>query len=242
MSSGKLSGTTIQTVSYKAFEMSNGPKAYEANYSFHEEIANAVTHGLACALSIAGLVLLILFALRYTDSVLTLTSVIIFGASLILLYLTSTLYHAIPFRRTKRILQQLDHSMIYVLIAGSYTPFCLVVLNGITGIALLTFVWTVAIVGIAFQHWLLQKSDWLNCGLYLVMGWAVLPCIKPLMDNLPTGGLWLLAAGGITYSVGVIFYIWQGLKFSHAIWHLFVLAGSVLQYLAVLLYVIPVLN
>ena len=108
--------------------MANGPKACEESYSLHEEIANAITHGLACALSIAGLVLLIIFAIRYTDSALTLTSVIVFGASLVLLYLTSTLYHAIPFQRPKKILQQLDHSMIYVLIAGSYTPFCLVVL------------------------------------------------------------------------------------------------------------------
>lgn len=222
--------------------MANGPKACEASYSLHEEIANAITHGLACALSIAGLVLLIIFAIRYTDSALTLTSVIVFGASLVLLYLTSTLYHAIPFRRPKKILQQLDHSMIYVLIAGSYTPFCLVVLKGVMGIALFAFVWTIAVFGIVFQRWLLQKSDWLNCGLYLLMGWSVLPCIKPLVENLPSGGLWLLAAGGVTYSVGVVFYIWQSLKFSHAIWHVFVLAGSVLQYLAVLLYVIPVLR
>ena len=222
--------------------MANGPKACEASYSLHEAIANAITHGLACALSIAGLVLLIIFAIRYTDSALTLTSVIVFGASLVLLYLTSTLYHAIPFRRPKKILQQLDHSMIYVLIAGSYTPFCLVVLKGVAGIALFAFVWTIAVFGIVFQRWLLQKSDWLNCGLYLLMGWSVLPCIKPLVENLPSGGLWLLAAGGVTYSVGVVFYIWQSLKFSHAIWHVFVLAGSVLQYLAVLLYVIPVLR
>ncbi len=222
--------------------MANGPKACEASYSLHEEIANAITHGLACALSIAGLVLLIIFAIRYTDSALTLTSVIVFGASLVLLYLTSTLYHAIPFRRPKKILQQLDHSMIYVLIAGSYTPFCLVVLKGVAGIALFAFVWAIAVFGIVFQRWLLQKSDWLNCGLYLLMGWSVLPCIKPLVENLPSGGLWLLAAGGVTYSVGVVFYIWQSLKFSHAIWHVFVLAGSVLQYLAVLLYVIPVLR
>lgn len=222
--------------------MANGPKACEASYSLHEEIANAITHGLACALSIAGLVLLIIFAIRYTDSALTLTSVIVFGASLVLLYLTSTLYHAIPFQRPKKILQQLDHSMIYVLIAGSYTPFCLVVLKGMTGITLFAFVWAIAVFGIVFQRWLLQKSDWLNCGLYLLMGWSVLPCIKPLVENLPSGGLWLLAAGGVTYSVGVVFYIWQSLKFSHAIWHVFVLAGSVLQYLAVLLYVIPVLR
>ena len=119
--------------------MANGPKACEASYSLHEEIANAITHGLACALSIAGLVLLIIFAIRYTDSALTLTSVIVFGASLVLLYLTSTLYHAIPFRRPKKILQQLDHSMIYVLIAGSYTPFCLVVLKGVAGGGLYLF-------------------------------------------------------------------------------------------------------
>lgn len=217
-------------------------RAYEASYTVGEEIANAVTHGVATLLSIAGLVLLIVFSVRYADSALLVSSVTVFGVSLILLYLTSTLYHAIPFPKIKKVFQVLDHSMIYVLIAGSYTPFCLVTLGGTTGLILCAAEWAIALAGIVFQKVLLKRSDWLNCALYLAMGWLVLLVIKPLVAGLPAGGLALLACGGMAYSVGVIFYVWERLPFSHAIWHVFVLAGSVLQYLAVLLYVIPVLH
>ena len=132
--------------------------------------------------------------------------------------------------------------MIYVLIAGSYTPFCLVTLKGVTGIGLCIAVWSIAIAGIALQGILIKQSKWLNSLLYLAMGWLVILVIEPLIQNLPNGGLWLLTAGGLSYSLGVIFYIWKALPYSHAIWHLFVFAGTVLQFLAVLLYVIPVFD
>ena len=132
--------------------------------------------------------------------------------------------------------------MIFVLIAGSYTPFCLVTLKGVTGIGLCIAVWSIAIVGIALQGVLIKQSKWLNSLLYLAMGWLVLLVIEPLIESLPNTGLWLLTAGGLSYSLGVIFYIWKTLPYSHAIWHLFVFAGTVLQFLAVLLYVIPVFN
>lgn len=212
------------------------------SYSTGEEIANAVTHGLAALMSIAGLAILVGFAVAYSGSPTVITAVSVFGASMIFLYVASTLYHAIPNPKAKRILQRLDHSMIYVLIAGSYTPFCLVTLEGVAGIALCIAVWAIAVAGIALQGLLIKKSKWLNSLLYLAMGWLVILVIEPLIENLPNGGLWLLTAGGLSYSLGVIFYIWKTMPYSHAIWHVFVFAGTLLQFLAVLLYVIPVFN
>ncbi len=211
-------------------------------YSTGEEIANAVTHGVAALMSIAGLAILVGFAVAYSGSPTVITAVSVFGASMIFLYVASTLYHAIPNPKAKQILQRLDHSMIFVLIAGSYTPFCLVTLKGVTGIGLCIAVWSIAIVGIALQGVLIKQSKWLNSLLYLTMGWLVLLVIEPLIESLPNTGLWLLTAGGLSYSLGVIFYVWKTLPYSHAIWHLFVFAGTVLQFLAVLLYVIPVFN
>lgn len=211
-------------------------------YSTSEEIANAVTHGVAALMSIAGLAILVGFAVAYSGSPTVITAVSVFGASMIFLYVASTLYHAIPNPKAKQILQRLDHSMIFVLIAGSYTPFCLVTLKGVTGIGLCIAVWSIAIVGIALQGILIKQSKWLNSLLYLTMGWLVLLVIEPLIESLPNTGLWLLTAGGLSYSLGVIFYVWKTLPYSHAIWHLFVFAGTVLQFLAVLLYVIPVFN
>lgn len=213
--------------------------ACDASYTVGEEIANAVTHGVAAILSIAGLAILVGFAAAFSGSALVVTAVSIFGASMVLLYTSSTLYHSIPYGRAKKVLQVLDHSMIYVLIAGSYTPFCLITLNGWLGFTLCSAVWVIAFVGISLQKFLLKRSDWINCALYLLMGWCVILVMKPLYQALPAGGLWLLASGGLAYTVGVIFYVWEKLPYSHAIWHVFVFAGTLLQYLAVLLYVIP---
>lgn len=221
---------------------SEKPFSKKSIYSRGEEIANAVTHGVAALMSIAGLAILVGFAVAYSGSPTVITAVSVFGASMIFLYVASTLYHAIPNPKAKQILQRLDHSMIFVLIAGSYTPFCLVTLKGMTGIGLCIAVWSIAIVGIALQGILIKQSKWLNSLLYLAMGWLVLLVIEPLIESLPNTGLWLLTAGGLSYSLGVIFYIWKTLPYSHAIWHLFVFAGTVLQFLAVLLYVIPVFN
>lgn len=221
---------------------SEKPFSKKSIYSTSEEIANAVTHGVAALMSIAGLAILVGFAVAYSGSPTVITAVSVFGASMIFLYVASTLYHAIPNPKAKQILQRLDHSMIFVLIAGSYTPFCLVTLKGVTGIGLCIAVWSIAIVGIALQGILIKQSKWLNSLLYLAMGWLVLLVIEPLIESLPNTGLSLLTAGGLSYSLGVIFYIWKTLPYSHAIWHLFVFAGTVLQFLAVLLYVIPVFN
>ena len=220
---------------------STAPKkcAATANYTVGEEIANAVTHGVATLLSIAGLCVLVAFAASYSGSALVVTAVAIFGASMVCLYTASTLYHAIPNIRAKKVLQVLDHAMIYILIAGSYTPFCLVTLKGWVGITLCCAVWAIAIAGVSLQKILLKRSDWINCLLYLVMGWLVVLAIDPPISALPEGGLWLLVLGGVAYSVGVIFYIWEKLPYGHAVWHVFVFLGTVLQFFSVLLYVIP---
>ena len=220
---------------------STAPKkcAATANYTIGEEIANAVTHGVAALLSVAGLCVLVAFAASYSGSALVVTAVAIFGASMVCLYTASTLYHAIPNIRAKKVLQVLDHAMIYILIAGSYTPFCLVTLKGWVGITLCCAVWAIAIAGVSLQKILLKRSDWINCLLYLVMGWLVVLAIDPLLSALPEGGLWLLVLGGVAYSVGVIFYIWEKLPYGHAVWHVFVFLGTVLQFFSVLLYVIP---
>ena len=188
---------------------------------------------------------MIIFAVRQSAGALAIVSTSIFGASMIILYTVSTLYHAIPNLRAKRVLQVLDHSAIYILIAGSYTPFCLITLGGTTGIVLCSVVWTIALFGACFQPLLLRAADWLNCVLYLSLIHISEPTrrivfvAEPLIESLPTGGLWLLAAGGITYSLGIIFYLWEKLPYNHAVWHVFVLAGTMLQFFAVLFYVIP---
>lgn len=213
-----------------------------AQYTVGEEIANAVTHGVAALLSIAGLAVLVAFAVLYSGSPKVVAAVSIFGASMVFLYTASTLYHSIPNPRAKKVLQYLDHSMIYVLIAGSYTPFCLITLQGYTGIALLCAVWLIAIAGISLQAVLLHKADWINCLLYLSMGWLAVFVIDPLVSTLDSTGLALLVAGGLAYTVGVVFYIFERILFSHAIWHTFVFAGTTLQFFSVLFYVIPGVN
>lgn len=216
----------------------NSPAAAVGCYSTGEEIANSVTHGVAALLSIAGLVVM-LSMMPVTAGAATITAAAVFGASMIFLYTASTLYHAIPNLRVKRILQVLDHSAIYVMIAGSYTPFCLVTLKGTMGTMLCIAVWSIAIAGIILQPVLMKRAEWLNCLLYLLLGWCVVLVFEPLMAALPSAGIWLLAAGGVVYSLGVIFYLWERIPYNHAIWHLFVLGGTALQFFSVLFYVLP---
>ena len=197
-----------------------------------------MTHGVAALLSIAGLVVM-LSMMPVTAGAATITAAAVFGASMIFLYTASTLYHAIPNLRVKRILQVLDHSAIYVMIAGSYTPFCLVTLKGTTGTMLCIAVWSIALAGIILQPVLMKRAEWLNCLLYLLLGWCAVLVFEPLMAALPSAGIWLLAAGGVVYSLGVIFYLWERIPYNHAIWHLFVLGGTALQFFSVLFYVLP---
>ncbi|MDP6419623.1 MAG: hemolysin III family protein [Candidatus Krumholzibacteria bacterium] len=210
----------------------------EALYSVREEILHSITHGLGALLSIAGLVLLVTFAALRSD-VWSVVSVSIFGGSLVLLYLTSTLYHGFPWPRAKMIFRKLDHAAIYLLIAGSYTPFVLVNLRGTWGWTLFGIVWGLALLGILFEVLLKRPPKWLSLGFYLGLGWMVLVAAKPLIESVPALGLLFLALGGLSYSLGTVFYAWKKLPYHHAIWHCFVIGGSVLHFFSVFYSVIP---
>ncbi|MBN1957207.1 MAG: hemolysin III family protein [Desulfuromonadales bacterium] len=209
-----------------------------ARYSLGEEIANSITHGIGALLAIAGLAVLISFAGLHGD-VWHITTCSIFGTTLILSYLTSTLYHSIPLEKAKRILRTLDHSAIFLLIAGTYTPFMLVNLRGPWGWSLFGAVWGIALTGVILKATAFGKIRLLSTAIYLIMGWIVLIAIKPLLAVIAPEGMQLLLLGGLAYSFGVIFYAWKKLPYNHAIWHLFVLAGSCFHYFAILFYVIP---
>lgn len=207
-------------------------------YTLGEEVAHALTHGLGVVLAIAGLTVMVARATLYGNTW-HIVGAAIFGTTLVLMYTASTLYHSIPLPRAKKVLRVIDHSTIYLLIAGTYTPLTLVTLSGTVGWSVFAVVWGLALVGVVFKIFSTGKFEKLSLVIYLGMGWCVLIVIKPLVQTMPTGGLVLLIAGGLAYSGGVVFYLWERLRYHHAIWHGFVLAGSVLQYFAVLFYVIP---
>jgi hemolysin III len=207
-------------------------------YSPAEEVANSVTHGIAVALSIAGLAVLTSFASVFGNTW-HIVSCSIYGATQILLYTASTLYHSIPMPRAKAVLRLLDHAAIFLLIAGTYTPFTLVNLRGPWGWSIFAIVWVLAIVGITLQGVLIkQKKIWMAVP-YIAMGWVAIVGIKPLVESVAPGGVMLIIAGGLAYTFGVVFYVWRKLPYHHAIWHLFVMAGSAFHFFAILFYVIP---
>jgi hemolysin III len=203
-----------------------------------EEIANAVTHGLGAVLALIGVAVLGVLASRH-GTVRVVVGCLVFGAALVVLYSASTLYHSVgPARpRAKAILRVIDHSAIFLLIAGTYTPFTLVTLGGPWGWSLFGVVWSLALAGITLRVYLRRRPTALFLALYLAMGWCIVAAAKPLLAALVPGGVALLAAGGVAYSVGVVFYLWHRLPYAHAIWHGFVLAGSAAHFAAVLLYV-----
>lgn len=198
-----------------------------------EEIANTVTHGIGLLLSIAGFAVLLVFAiLRGTAWHVVACS--IYGATLICLYSASTLYHAAVSARLKRALRIFDHSAIYLLIAGTYTPFLLLNLRGPWGWSLFGAIWGLALAGILFKFWFVGHWEHLSTAIYVLMGWLALIATKPVLAHVPSTTLLWLLAGGLFYSGGLIFYVWKRLPYSHAVWHVFVLAGSTCHYFAVL--------
>ncbi|MBE4574960.1 hemolysin III family protein [Vibrio navarrensis] len=209
-------------------------------YSVREEVANAVTHALGMVFGIVGLILLLLKAAEHNADTLTITSMAVYGASIIVLFLASTLYHAIPSPQAKRWLKTFDHSAIYLLIAGSYTPFLLVSLRTPLAIGLMIVIWSIALLGIIMKVAFVYRFKRFSLISYLLMGWLSLAVIYQLAITLDVGGLTLLACGGVIYSLGVIFYVAKRIPFNHAIWHCFVLAGCVCHFLAIYLYVQPV--
>lgn len=209
-----------------------------ALYTIGEEIVHAVTHGLGFALSLVGFVALMLAAAVRGD-VWHVVGCGIFGTTLVLMYAASTVYHGLPVGRAKRIFQRLDHAAIYLLIAGTYTPFTLVSLRGAWGWSLLALVWALAIFGITLEATWGKRIGRPNVVLHLVMGWLVVVAIEPLVASLHPDGLLLLVLGGLAYTVGVVFYAAERIPYHHAVWHLFVMAGSTLHFSCVLGYVVP---
>lgn len=202
-------------------------------YTTGEEIANSITHGIGTLLSIAGLILLIIIAARYGDAW-HIVSFSIFGSTLIFLYLASTLYHSLPNPSAKMILKRIDHSAIFLLIAGTYTPFTLIHLRGAWGWSIFGIIWGLAIAGIALKIFFVSRFKKLSLILYLAMGWLCIIALKEMIHNIPSLSLTLLIIGGLLYTAGVAFYAWKKLPYGHAVWHLFVLGGSASHFFAVL--------
>jgi hemolysin III len=203
-----------------------------------EELANAITHGIGMMLSAAALALLVTFGVRYGDAW-AVTSGTVFGVALLALYSASTIYHSLRSEGPKRFFRKLDHASIFLLIAGTYTPYLLVSLRGPWGWSLFGVVWGLCTAGIILKFFLAGRFRVLSTAIYILTGWLIVIAIKPLSAALPTGGVWLLAAGGLCYTGGTVFYLWKSLRYHHAIWHLFVLAGSICHFFSVLYYVLP---
>ncbi|WP_201261900.1 PAQR family membrane homeostasis protein TrhA [Metasolibacillus fluoroglycofenilyticus] len=202
--------------------------------SKNEELWNAITHGIGLFISIPVCVVLILQAIA-TGGVVEVVSYSIFGASLIILFLNSTLLHSMPLR-FKRLFAILDHSAIYILIAGTYTPFLVVILDGVLSITLLCIIWGIAIFGVVFKCLFIHRFETFSLGLYIAMGWLIIFVIKPVYAFLQLEGFLLLLAGGLFFTFGAIFYAWHRLPYNHAIWHLFVIAGCACMVGCVLFY------
>jgi len=201
--------------------------------SLKEEVANAITHGIGVGLAIAALVILVVFAARISDTW-KVVSFSIYGATMIILFLSSTLYHSFPQPYLKRFFRIMDHSSIFLLIAGTYTPVTIGSMRGGWGWTLFGVIWGLTIVGIILKIFAMSKLKWLSIVVYLMMGWIILIAIKPLVAVVTSRFLIWILAGGLAYSLGIIFYVARKLPFHHAVWHLFVLAGSICHFFAML--------
>lgn len=210
----------------------------KATYSIREEISHAISHGVGILLSIAGLTVLVAFAAANGDGW-HITSSAIYGATLILMYSASTVYHGVTHNKAKKVLRRVDHACIYLLIAGTYTPFLLVNLRESWGWWLFGIIWTLALIGLVVELTGYKPVRRLSLWLYLLMGWMIVAAIHPMLLHVSTGGLLLLLAGGLAYTGGAFFYVKKSMPYHHFIWHLFVLAGSTFHFFAILFYVIP---
>jgi hemolysin III len=210
----------------------------QSSYLTLDELANTLTHGIGLLLSIAGFVVLLVFAILH-GTARHVIACSIYGTTLICLYAASTLYHAEFSPRVKRALKIFDHSAIYLLIAGTYTPFLLLNLRGAWGWSLFGVIWGLAFAGIIFKFWFVDHFPFLSTAIYLAMGWLVIIAAKPILAHVRGATLLWLLAGGLLYSSGVIFYAWKRLPYNHAVWHLFVMAGSACHYVAIFYSVLP---
>jgi len=210
----------------------------ERTCTLGEEIANSVTHGVGALLSVAGLTLMLVLAADENDST-RIASSIIYGSSLILLFLFSTLYHSFKHHSARVVFQVLDHCAIYLLIAGTYTPFLLISLKGGWGYSLMAVIWGLAVFGVVFKICYGERYPRVSLMTYLSMGWLILIAGAEMIARVPMEGLVLLAAGGLIYTIGTLFFIWDRMPYNHAVWHLFVMGGSVCHFFAIYGYVIP---
>lgn len=202
-----------------------------------EEIAHAITHGIGALLSIAGLVLLIVFS-SFSGNPWKIVSVTIFGATMLLMYISSTVVHSLPEGKWKDIFQIFDHSSIYLFIAGTYTPFLLVHIRSNIAWALFGIIWGIAIIGIVFKVFFVKRFLMMSTLFYILMGWLIVLVWAPLTETIHQNGITLLVIGGIVYTVGAIFYAWRKIPYHHVIWHLFVIAGSMFHFFAIFYYVL----
>lgn len=233
--------TRIKKMNYRKANIEKSELQNLPMQSLGEEIASSVTHGIGAALSIAALVLLVVFASKHGETW-RIASLSIYGATLVFLYLTSTLYHSFPGGKAKRFFRLLDHISIYLLIAGSYTPVVLLVLQGQWGWTLFGLIWTLAIGGILAKIFLIGKLEIISVLFYIAMGWIIVIAFKPFLQVVPTGLIAWLFAGGLFYTLGTIFYAWKRLPHNHTIWHLFVLAGSAAHFFGIFFYLTEMSN
>lgn len=206
-------------------------------YTVGEEIANSISHGIGAALAVAAIPICVVIAVSHGGGV-ALAAALIYTISMLLEYLASTLYHALVPLPAKKVFKVLDHSAIYLFIAGSYTPFCLITLANSNGLFLCIGVWALAIVGIAFEAFWVYRPRWISAVIYLLLGWCVVGFLPALVSSLAFPGLMLLLAGGICYSIGCVFYVLKKIPYMHTVFHLWVLAGSILQFLSIVLHVL----
>lgn len=200
------------------------------NYNKKEEALNALTHGVGVVLAIIGLFYLIDIS---SNSAIAITSCVVYASTLIILYLASTIYHSVIGYRWKKVFKTIDHLSIYLLIAGSYTPFCILGLKGTWGISLLCIIWSLALFGFVFKLSKWSDNEKVSLALYALMGWLAIIAIYPMVQNLTSNQILFLFLGGLSYTLGIYFYVKNKIPYNHAIWHLFVLAGSILHYVFV---------
>ena len=214
------------------------PRGYEpSKYSLGEEIANAVTHGVGAALGIAGLAVMTVAAARHGAG--RVVPCVIYGSFMVLMFLVSTLYHSLTPPRAKRVFRVLDHEMIFLMIAGTYTPMMLLGLGGAWGWSLFGVVWGLAVAGLVFQGIFTGRFKLASTLIYVLMGWVVVIAFKPLVERVPAAGIRWLAIGGICYTLGAVVYLFKKVPYHHAVWHLAVLGGAICHYFAILWYVLP---
>ncbi len=206
------------------------------HFSLGEELAHSISHGIGMLLGITAMILFVIKSTR-VDNNLYKVSMVIYSTSLIVLYANSMFYHAFPEGKAKNIFERMDHSSVYLLIAGTYTPFCLIVIGGVKGLVICSILWGLAVLGVVFKIIWIEKFVKIHVLIYLIMGWTIIFFAGTIFKTLTSTGFVLLVAGGLCYSIGVLFYIFNWFKYHHFIWHLFVLFGSILLFFSIYIYV-----